>query len=79
MGQPGTFLAAQCTRPEYRDRCLHTEPNPPACLGPHPNNSCGCEGSQGYEELDGRWMVAAGADYLKEVSYDAFGIFRRHF
>ena len=63
----------QCTRPEYRARCLHSAPNPPACLGPHPNNRCGCEGSLGYEELDGKWMVEAGADYIKEDSCSATG------
>ena len=56
--------ATQCTRPEYRGRCLHTAPNPPACTGPHPDDKCGCEGSLGYEEIDGKWFVAAGADYV---------------
>lgn len=56
-------------RPEYRKRCLHTPPNPPACSGPHPNLwVCGCAGSQGFEGVDGRWMVDMGADYIKEDS-----------
>lgn len=61
----------QCSRPEYRNRCLHTGPNPPACTTPHPDGQCGCEGSQGYEEIDGRWFVEAGVDYLKEDSCSA--------
>eukprot|EP00035_Acanthoeca_spectabilis_P001073 m.77465 g.77465 ORF g.77465 m.77465 type:complete len:418 (+) comp10610_c0_seq2:54-1307(+) len=48
----------QCARPEYRDRCIHTPPNPPI----------GCEGSQGYEKQDGAWIVSQGADYFKEDS-----------
>ncbi len=63
----------QCSRPEYRERCLHDTPNPPGCRGPHPDNTCGCEGSLGYEEVDGRWMVEAGADYIKEDSCSATG------
>jgi alpha-galactosidase len=59
---------SQCSRPEYRQRCLHTPPNPPACTGPHPNATCGCSGSKGYEATDGQWMVAAGADYIKQDS-----------
>ena len=61
----------QCSRPEYRERCLHTAPNPPACTGPHPDGHCGCEGSQRYEEIDGKWFAGAGADYLKEDSCTA--------
>eukprot|EP00038_Savillea_parva_P028500 m.65428 g.65428 ORF g.65428 m.65428 type:complete len:474 (+) comp8291_c0_seq1:200-1621(+) len=48
----------QCARPEYRARCIHTPPNPVS----------GCEGTQGYEHQDGRWMVVQGADYIKEDS-----------
>lgn len=48
----------QCARPEYVKRCLHTPPNPPQS----------CEGSQGYEKEDGLWMIAQGADYIKEDS-----------
>lgn len=48
----------QCTRPEYRLRCIHTPPNPPT----------GCEGTQGYEAIDAAWFVESGADYLKEDS-----------
>ena len=76
-GKPGRHLLyglytsrgqTQCSRPEYRERCLHVAPNPKACLGPHPTGDCGCEGTQGFEAVDGAWMVAAGADYLKEDS-----------
>ena len=45
----------QCSRPEYRQRCLHTPPNPKS----------GCEGSHGYEVGDAAWLVAQGADYIK--------------
>lgn len=60
----------QCTQPEYRDRCLHGGPNPPACPdGEHHSGEwCGCGGSQGYEVIDGQYMVNAGADFIKEDS-----------
>ena len=48
----------QCARPEYQKRCIHTPPNPKQ----------GCEGSHGYETIDGTWLVNQGADYIKEVS-----------
>ena len=50
--------ATQCARPEYKSRCIHTPPNPAE----------GCEGSHGYEVVDGQWIVDQGADYLKEDS-----------
>lgn len=59
----GTY---QCARPEYKQRCLHTPPNPKE----------GCEGSQGYEKSDAKWFVSQGADYLKEDSCgDPYGGF----
>ena len=48
----------QCARPEYQNRCLHTPPNP----------KTGCMGSNGYEKVDGTWLVQQGADYVKEDS-----------
>ena len=47
----------QCDTAEYKQRCMHNPPNPPDR----------CEGSQGYEKIDADWMVAAGADFIKEV------------
>lgn len=52
--------STQCSRPEYRKRCLHTPPNPPACEGPHPTSNCGCAGSKGHERGDARWFAAQG-------------------
>ena len=46
----------QCDTPEYKLRCMHMPPNPPAGR---------CEGSHGYEAEDTQWLVDAGADYIK--------------
>ena len=52
----------QCDTPEYRERCMHTPPNPTA---PNPTSGWTCEGSHGYEKRDAAWLVKAGADYVK--------------
>jgi len=52
----------QCDTPEYRERCMHTPPNPTA---PNPTSGWTCEGSHGYEKRDAAWLVKVGADYVK--------------
>ena len=52
----------QCDTPEYRERCMHTPPNP---IAPNPTSGWTCEGSHGYEKRDAAWLVKAGADYVK--------------
>ena len=44
--------------PHTAKRCYHFPPNP----------ASQCEGTNGYEVIDAQWMVAAGADYIKEDS-----------